>query len=164
MRRSLARSAAVSQTIPGYMISQADANLLRTGNGRRALLAERHRVARRLAGVDVLARSALRRQHRQAGNRRARRVDLRDVGQLHGHRGLRRHLRCGTDGHGRGGHPEGCASDLSIGEIKQILVNTADTDVYQPSVGGFVFPDQLAPITRIGGGEVRVDRALLSPG
>ena len=26
-----------------------------------------------------------------------------------------------------------------------------------------VFPDQLAPITRIGGGEVRVDRALLSP-
>ena len=26
-----------------------------------------------------------------------------------------------------------------------------------------VFPDQLAPITRIGGGEVRVDRALVSP-
>ena len=26
-----------------------------------------------------------------------------------------------------------------------------------------VLPDQLAPITRIGGGEVRVDRALFSP-
>jgi hypothetical protein len=34
--------------------------------------------------------------------------------------------------------------------------------VFQPSAGGSVFPDQLAPITRIGGGEVRVDRALLS--
>ena len=32
----------------------------------------------------------------------------------------------------------------------------------QPSAGGSVFPDQLAPITRIGGGEVRVDRALLA--
>ena len=53
--------------------------------------------------------------------------------------------------------------DLSIGEIKQILVNTANTDVGQPSVAGSVFPDQLAPITRIGGGEVRVDRALVSP-
>jgi hypothetical protein len=30
-------------------------------------------------------------------------------------------------------------------------------------MGGSVFPDQLAPITRIGGGEVRVDRALFSP-
>ena len=52
---------------------------------------------------------------------------------------------------------------LSIGEIKQILVNTANTDVRQPSVPASVFADQLAPITRIGGGEVRVDRALVSP-
>ena len=35
--------------------------------------------------------------------------------------------------------------------------------MYQPSVAASVFPDQLAPITRIGGGEVRVDRALLAP-
>jgi subtilisin family serine protease len=47
--------------------------------------------------------------------------------------------------------------------IKQLLINTAETNVYQPSTGGSVFPDQLAPITRIGGGEVRVDRALFSP-
>jgi minor extracellular serine protease Vpr len=59
---------------------------------------------------------------------------------------------------------KGARPTLSIGEIKQILVNTADTDVRQPSVGASVFPDQMAPITRIGGGEVRVDRALLSPG
>ena len=48
-------------------------------------------------------------------------------------------------------------------DIKQILVNTANPNVSQPSVLGSVFPDQAAPITRIGGGEVRVDRALLSP-
>jgi hypothetical protein len=48
-------------------------------------------------------------------------------------------------------------------DVKQLLVNTANPDVYQPSALGSVLPDQLAPITRIGGGEVRVDRALLSP-
>lgn len=53
--------------------------------------------------------------------------------------------------------------ELSPLDIKQILVNTAETNVTQPSVLGSVFPDQAAPITRIGGGEVRVDRALLSP-
>jgi hypothetical protein len=53
--------------------------------------------------------------------------------------------------------------ELAPLDIKQILVNTASPDVSQPSVLGSVFPDQAAPITRIGGGEVRVDRALLSP-
>lgn len=52
---------------------------------------------------------------------------------------------------------------LSPREIKQLLINTAETEVYQPSSAASVLPDQLAPITRIGGGEVRVDRALLSP-
>jgi subtilisin family serine protease len=52
---------------------------------------------------------------------------------------------------------------LSAREIKQLLINTAETDVYQPSSAASVLPDQLAPITRIGGGEVRVDRALFSP-
>ncbi len=53
--------------------------------------------------------------------------------------------------------------ELAPLDIKQILVNTANPDVSQPSVLGSVFPDQAAPITRIGGGEVRVDRALVSP-
>ena len=43
-------------------------------------------------------------------------------------------------------------------------MNTAETEVFQPSAGSSVFPDQLAPITRIGGGEVRVDRALVCAG
>ena len=50
-----------------------------------------------------------------------------------------------------------------VGFIKQILINTAETNVFQPSSASSVFPDQLAPITRIGGGEVRVDRAITSP-
>ena len=58
---------------------------------------------------------------------------------------------------------KGARPELSIGEIKQILINTANTDVRQPSVSASVLPDQLAPITRIGGGEVRVDRALVAP-
>ena len=52
---------------------------------------------------------------------------------------------------------------LSAREIKQLLINTAETRRVSALVGGSVLPDQLAPITRIGGGEVRVDRALFSP-
>lgn len=54
-------------------------------------------------------------------------------------------------------------SNIGIDNIKQVLINTAETNIYQPSVAASVFPDQLAPISRIGGGEVRVDKALLSP-
>ncbi len=42
-------------------------------------------------------------------------------------------------------------------EIKAVLMNTAFTDIMNRPA---VFGGQLAPITRIGGGEVRVDRAL----
>ena len=58
---------------------------------------------------------------------------------------------------------KGARPELAPLDIKQILVNTAETNIIQPSVLGSVFPDQAAPISRIGGGEVRVDRALLSP-
>ena len=48
---------------------------------------------------------------------------------------------------------------LSVGEVKSLLMNTAETNVFMnPSVT----PNPLAPITRIGGGEVRVDKALAS--
>ncbi len=45
-------------------------------------------------------------------------------------------------------------------EIKAVLMNTAATDILTepPELGGV-----LAPITRIGGGELRLDRALASP-
>ncbi|MEM9773856.1 MAG: S8 family serine peptidase [Chloroflexota bacterium] len=42
-------------------------------------------------------------------------------------------------------------------QIKAMLMNTAETEIYTTSTA---LSDQLAPITRIGGGEVRVDRAL----
>src|ERR1051326_906466 len=44
-------------------------------------------------------------------------------------------------------------------EIKSLLMNTAETDI---QIDPARFPGVLAPITRIGGGEVRVDRALHS--
>jgi subtilisin family serine protease len=48
---------------------------------------------------------------------------------------------------------------LSVGEVKSLLMNTAETNI---SMNPSVTPNQLAPITRIGGGEVRVDKALAS--
>jgi subtilisin family serine protease len=43
--------------------------------------------------------------------------------------------------------------------LKQLLINNAETDIDQPGQPDGVIPDSLAPISRIGGGEVRVDRA-----
>lgn len=45
-------------------------------------------------------------------------------------------------------------------EIKAVLINTAETDIMNRAA---VFGGDKTPITRIGGGEVRVDRALDSP-
>ena len=42
-------------------------------------------------------------------------------------------------------------------EIKAVLMNTAETTIYTNPA---TLPGVLAPITRIGGGEVRVDRAV----
>ena len=44
-------------------------------------------------------------------------------------------------------------------EVKALLMNTADTGI---GINPVALPGVLAPITRIGGGEVRVDRALAS--
>jgi minor extracellular serine protease Vpr len=46
---------------------------------------------------------------------------------------------------------------LAPEQIKALLMNSAETNVYNNSA---LLPGQLAPITRIGSGEVRVDRAL----
>jgi minor extracellular serine protease Vpr len=48
----------------------------------------------------------------------------------------------------------------SIAALKAVLMNTAETDILNNAANT---PGYLAPITRIGGGEVRVDRALESP-
>jgi hypothetical protein len=44
-------------------------------------------------------------------------------------------------------------------KLKQLLINNAETDIDQPGQADQVIPNILAPISRIGGGEVRVDRA-----
>jgi subtilisin family serine protease len=46
------------------------------------------------------------------------------------------------------------------GELKALLMNTAETNITNNAA---TMPGYLAPITRIGGGEVRVDRALAAP-
>lgn len=48
----------------------------------------------------------------------------------------------------------------TVSEIKAVLMNTAETKTYNNLANT---PGYLAPITRIGGGEVRVDRALNAP-
>jgi len=50
--------------------------------------------------------------------------------------------------------------DRSWAEIRAVLMNTAETDIM---VAPAEFGGDLAPISRIGGGEVRVDRAAASP-
>ncbi len=49
--------------------------------------------------------------------------------------------------------------NLTPAEVKALLVNSAETNVY---INPAVLPGVLAPITRIGGGEVRVNRAAAS--
>lgn len=50
--------------------------------------------------------------------------------------------------------------DRSPAEVKAVLMNTADTDIMNAPA---LFGGDLAPVSRIGGGEVRVDAAINSP-
>jgi subtilisin family serine protease len=151
------------QTIPGYMISQADANLLRTGTG-----AVRFDPANVLPLAGSLASTSS----------RGPRFDDSKVKPEIGAPGASVSAMSGSfTGTAAFGGTSGAAPmvtgaaalimsarpKLNNFDVKQLLVNTGETDVWQPSSLGSVLPDQLAPITRIGGGEVRVDRALLSP-
>jgi subtilisin family serine protease len=150
-------------SIPAFMINQADANVLRTGN---ALV--RFSSTNQLPLVGSLASTSS----------RGPRFDDNIVKPEIGAPGASVSAMSGSfTGAAAFGGTSGAAPMvtgaaavlksarpfLSASDIKQILINTADPEVYQPSANGSLFPDQLAPITRIGGGEVRVDRALLSP-
>jgi minor extracellular serine protease Vpr len=151
------------QTIPAYMINQVDANILRGGAA----------VVRfSPSGVLSLAGSLA------STSSRGPRFDDNIVKPEIGAPGASISAMSGSfTGTAAFGGTSGAApmvtgaaalllearSYLGISDIKQILVNTGETNVFQPSAGGSVFPDQLAPITRIGGGEVRVDRALVAP-
>jgi minor extracellular serine protease Vpr len=151
------------QTIPGYMISQADANILRTNTA----------VVRFSPSGNVSLAGSL-----ASTSSRGPRFDDNIVKPEIGAPGASISAMSGSfTGTAAFGGTSGAAPmvtgaaailkaarpTFSNAEIKQVLVNTANQDVRQPSAPASVFPDQLAPITRIGGGEVRVDRALLSP-
>ncbi len=151
------------QTIPGYMISQADANILRTGAA-----TVRFSPADNVSLAGTLASTSSR------GPRFDDNIVKPEIGAPGASVSADSGGFTATSAFGgtSGAAPmvTGAAAILKSArpfltarEIKQLLINTAETNVYQPSGGGSVLPDQLAPITRIGGGEVRVDRALLSP-
>ncbi len=151
-----------TQTIPGFMISQADSTLIKAGGVVRFSPSGSVSLAGSLASTS------------SRGPRFDDNIVKPEIGAPGASISAMSGSFNGTSAFGgtSGAAPmvtgaaailKGARPDLSIGEIKQILVNTANTDVRQPSAIASVFPDQLAPITRIGGGEVRVDRALLSP-
>jgi hypothetical protein len=150
------------QPVPAYMVSLADANAIRGGATVRFTLAGTVSVAGSLASTSS----------------RGPRFDDSIVKPEIGAPGASVSAMSGSfTGAAAFGGTSGAAPmvtgaaailkaarpELSPLDIKQILINTADPNVRQPSLAGSVFPDQVAPITRIGGGEVRVDRALLSP-
>jgi hypothetical protein len=142
--------------IPGYMISQADANILRN-NAAVVRFADSNQLP--LSGSLASTSS------------RGPRFDDSIVKPEIGAPGASVSAMSGSfTGTGAFGGTSGAAAILkaarpllSSSDIKQLLVNTADNEVFQPPSADTVLPSQLAPITRIGGGEVRVDRALFSP-
>jgi subtilisin family serine protease len=151
------------QTIPAYMISQADANVLRPGAG-----VVRFDPLNLAPLVGSLASTSSR------GPRFDDNIVKPEIGapgaSISADSGgfTATSAFGGTSGAapmvtGAAAILKAARPFLSAREIKQLLINTAETDVYQPSSSATVLPDQLAPITRIGGGEVRVDRALFSP-
>jgi minor extracellular serine protease Vpr len=152
-----------TSTIPGFMINLVDANVLRAGN-----------ATVRFSTTGVLSLAASLASTSSRGPRFDDSVVKPEIGAPGASISAASGSFTGTTAFGgtSGAAPmvTGAAAllkaarpSLSIGEIKQLLVNTAEKDVRQPSAAASVFPDELAPITRIGGGEVRVDRALLAP-
>lgn len=53
--------------------------------------------------------------------------------------------------------------NLTVMEYKHLLVGTADIHVAAPSVQGGLVPDIQAPVSRTGGGELRIDKAVVAP-
>ncbi|MGH8264397.1 MAG: S8 family serine peptidase, partial [Steroidobacteraceae bacterium] len=151
------------ERIPGFMISQVDANAIRSG----ATVSFDPTNVIPLSGsvVATSARGPMFQSHRikpEIGAPGA------SVSSEHG-TGTQRTAFGGTSG----ATPmvAGSAALLKqfnhiIGEnedpatLKQTLLMSAETNVLAPSVPGGLVPDSAAPISRIGAGEVRVDRAL----
>ncbi|HTU67116.1 MAG TPA: S8 family serine peptidase [Steroidobacteraceae bacterium] len=150
-------------SIPAYMINNADANILRAGNA-----VVRFSPSGKLSLAGSLASTSS----------RGPRFDDNIVKPEIGAPGASVSAMSGSfTGTAAFGGTSGAApmvtgsvalllearSYLGISDIKQVLVNTGERNIFAPGQNGSVFPDELAPITRIGGGEVRVDRALTAP-
>lgn len=150
-------------SIPGFAINQTDANILRAGN-----------AVVRFEPSGVLPLAASMRVSSSRGPRMDDNLLKPEIGAPGQSVSASSATFTGRTGFGgtSGAAPmvAGAAAilkaarpELSIGDIKQILINTANPNVAQVSAANSVLPDQPAPISRIGGGEVRVDRALVSP-
>ncbi|MDY6944195.1 MAG: S8 family serine peptidase [Pseudomonadota bacterium] len=145
-------------TIPGYMISRADANAIRTGatvrfdpantfplissvtsTSSRGPMFEDFRIKPEIGapGASVSAMSGSGNQSDAFGGTSG------AAPMVSGAAALLKEL-----------YPT-----VAPQRLKQLLINNAEVDIEQPGTPSGVIPDSLAPISRIGGGEVRVDRA-----
>ncbi|MBM0104411.1 S8 family serine peptidase [Steroidobacter sp. S1-65] len=145
-------------TIPGYMISLADANAIRSGatvrfdpdnvfplissvvsTSSRGPMFEDHRIKPEIGapGASVSAMSGTGNQSDAFGGTSG------AAPMVSGAAALLKEL-----------YPS-----IAPQRLKQLLINNAETGIEQPASASSVIPDSLAPISRIGGGEVRVDRA-----
>lgn len=148
-------------TIPGFMISQANSNLLK------AALPETYVVFDPASGIPLV-------QHMVGSSSRGPAMETNLIKPEIGAPGASVSAIYGTGtetgpfGGTSGATPmvSGAAALLiqayptrPPGEIKAVLMNTAETDIMNKAA---FFGGDLAPISRIGGGEVRVDKALRS--
>ena len=150
-------------TIPGYMINLADANAIRTGatvrfdpknvfslissvvfTSSRGPMFEDFRIKPEIAapGASVSAMSGTGTQTSAFGGTSG------ATPMVAGSAALLKQL-----------YPT-----MAPQRLKQLLINNAETNVDQPSTPDQAIPDADAPISRIGGGEVRVDRAARATG
>ena len=148
--------------IPGYMISQADANALKSGLPDTVVRFDPD------TGIPLV-------MHMVGGSSRGPTVRTNIIKPDIGAPGASVSAIAGTGtetgpfGGTSGASPMVAGSAALLiqaypqrtwAEIKAVLMNTAETDIMNKPA---FFGGDLAPITRIGGGEVRVDRALASP-
>ncbi len=150
--------------IPGFMISQADANTLRSGlaEGKVTIAFDPDE------GIDLV-------QHMVGSSSRGPSIQLNQAKPDIGAPGASVSAIAGTGTEtGPFGGTSGAAPmvtgsaallmqaypDRSWAEIKAVLMNTGETDIMNEAA---FFGGEAAPISRIGGGEVRVDRAYESP-
>lgn len=148
-------------TAPGFMISQADANTLRSGLAEGTVTV----VFDPANGIPLVG-------HVVGSSSRGPNIALNQVKPEIGAPGASVSAIAGSGtGTGPFGGTSGAAPmvagsaallmqaypDRSWAEIKAVLVNTGETNIMNAPA---LFGGDLAAITRIGGGEVRVDRAL----